>query len=148
MSVDSRRWLEPSAEFHDPGRLRPSRFSLWPRPSGEDPGVRGANRPSLPQCPLVYGTLALTALAFDHSRIATAQAPIETVDSGFVAGEQLIRQLDPRGLRHVFVLSEGLQVNGSDLLSGINAALPPGVSASGGFAADGTFLQATLRLVR
>jgi hypothetical protein len=90
------------------------------------------------------GTLALTALAFDHSRIATAQAPIETVDSGFVAGEHLIGQLNPRGLRHVFVLCEGLQVNASDLVRGINATLPPGVSASGGFAADGHAPQATL----
>jgi len=78
--------------------------------------------------------------------VATARAPIASPDHSFVAGEKLIRQLDPRGLRHVFVLSEGLQVNGSDLLSGINAALPPGVSASGGFACDGTFLQETARL--
>jgi hypothetical protein len=89
------------------------------------------------------GTLALTAIAFDHSRVATSRAPIEGVDRSFVAGEQLVRQLDPRGLRHVFVLSEGLQVNGSDLVSGIQAALPASVSASGGFACDGTFLQKT-----
>ncbi|MGB8298420.1 MAG: FIST N-terminal domain-containing protein [Polyangia bacterium] len=90
------------------------------------------------------GTLALTAIAFAHSRVATARAPIETVDSGFVAGEGLIRQLNPNGLRHVFVLCEGLQVNASDLVKGINATLPPGVSASGGFAADGHAPQATL----
>jgi hypothetical protein len=89
------------------------------------------------------GTLALTAVAFDHSQVTTAQVPIESVDASSAAGEQLIRQLDPRGLRHVFVLSEGLRVNGSDLVSGINAALPSGVSASGGFAADGNSLQET-----
>ena len=90
------------------------------------------------------GTLALTALAFAHSRIATAQAPVETADSGSVAGERLIRQLNPLGLRHVFVLCEGLQINASDLVRGISATLPPGVSASGGFAADGHAPQATL----
>ena len=89
------------------------------------------------------GTLALTAIAFDHSRVATARVPIDSVDGSSVAGEQLVRQLDPRGLRHVFVLSEGLRVNGSDLVSGLCAALPAGVSASGGFAADGTALQNT-----
>ncbi|MGO9288538.1 MAG: FIST signal transduction protein, partial [Polyangia bacterium] len=89
------------------------------------------------------GTLALTAIGFDHGRVATARARIESVDRSSVAGEQLIRQLDPRGLRHVFVLSEGLQVNGSELVDGINAALPPGVSASGGFAADGNSLKET-----
>jgi len=89
------------------------------------------------------GTLALTSVAFDHSYVAAVRVPIEGVDGGGGAGEQLIRQLDPRGLRHVFVLSEGLRVNASDLVRGINAALPPGVSASGGFAADGHAPQAT-----
>jgi hypothetical protein len=89
------------------------------------------------------GTLTLTAIAFDHSHVATAQAPIESADRSFAAGERLVRGLDARGLRHVFVLSEGLRVNGSDLVSGIHAALPPGVSASGGFAADGNSLQQT-----
>ena len=89
------------------------------------------------------GTLAITAITFDHSHVATARAPIEGVDGSFAAGERLVRALDSRSLRHVFVLSEGLRVNGSDLVSGIHAALPPGVSASGGFAADGNSLQET-----
>ena len=89
------------------------------------------------------GTLALTAIAFDHSRVATARAPIESIDRSAAAGEQLVRQLDPSGLRHVFVLSEGMYVNGSELVSGINAALPPGVSASGGLASDRAPPQAT-----
>ena len=90
------------------------------------------------------GTLALTAIRFDHSRVATARAPIESPDRSSAAGEQLVHQLDPRGLRHVLVFSEGMYVNGSQLVSGINAALPPGVSASGGLAADGPYPQATL----
>lgn len=89
------------------------------------------------------GSLALTAIAFDHGRVATARARIEGVGRSSAAGEQLIRRLDPRGLRHVLVLSEGLQVNGNDFVDGISAALPPGVSASGGFAADGNFLKTT-----
>jgi hypothetical protein len=88
-------------------------------------------------------TLALTAVAFDHSHVATARAAIESVDRSSLAGEQVVRQLDPRGLQYVLVLSEGLRVNGSDLVSGINAVLPAGVSASGGFAADGFSLQKT-----
>jgi hypothetical protein len=88
-------------------------------------------------------TLALTAVAFEHSRVATAHVRIEGADRSFAAGEQLARLLDPDGLRHLVVLSEGLRVNGSDLLSGLNAALPPGVTVSGGFAADGYRLRTT-----
>jgi hypothetical protein len=89
------------------------------------------------------GTLALTAVAFAHSHVAVAKATVATIEQSTAAGEQLIRQLDATGLRHVVVLSEGLQVNGSDLIAGINAALPAGVSVSGGFAADGNSLRKT-----
>jgi hypothetical protein len=88
-------------------------------------------------------TLILTAIAFEHSHVATARVPIDSVDRSFAAGEQLVRKLDSQGLRHIFVLSEGLLVNGSDLVGGIQAALPLGVSVSGGFAADGNSLQVT-----
>jgi hypothetical protein len=88
-------------------------------------------------------TLSLTAIAFEHTRAATACVPIEGVDRSMEAGERLGRSLDPKGLAHVFVLSEGLQVNASDLVTGINSALPPGVTVSGGFAADGLRFRET-----
>ena len=98
---------------------------------------------------VIHGThveaeaLALTVVAFEHSRVATARVRIEGADHCFAAGEQLARQIDPVGLRHVFVLSEGLQVNGSDLVDGLNNVLPAGVAVTGGFAGDGDRLQTT-----
>jgi hypothetical protein len=89
------------------------------------------------------GTLALTAIAFEHSHVATSKAFIQSADLCFSTGERLIQGLPVPGLRHVLVLSEGLRVNGSDLVNGIQAALPPGVSVSGGFAADGNSFQRT-----
>jgi hypothetical protein len=88
-------------------------------------------------------TLALTAMTFEHSHVATSRVTIRSVDESFAAGQQLVRQLNPQGLRHIFVLSEGILVNGSDLVDGINVAAPAGVSVSGGFAGDGDNLQKT-----
>lgn len=88
-------------------------------------------------------TLALTAVAFADTRVAVAQTSIAGIDQSAEAGERLIRQLDPVGLRHVLVLSEGLQVNSSELVGGIAGALPPGATASGGMAADGNLLKET-----
>lgn len=88
-------------------------------------------------------TLAVTAIAFEHSQVATAQVKIDGTIGSFAAGEALVRQLAPQGLRHVFVLSEGLCVNSSELVDGINAAVPAGVTVSGGFAADGNRFQTT-----
>jgi len=59
------------------------------------------------------------------------------------AGERLARELDPDGLRGVFVLSEGLNVNGSELVRGLNSVLPPHVVVTGGLAGDGERFQGT-----
>jgi hypothetical protein len=87
--------------------------------------------------------LTLTAVWFEHSRVATARACIEGPNGSFDAGEAVVRQLDPRGLRHVFVLSEGLEVDSSALVRGVNAALPEGVTVTGGFAGDGDRFEIT-----
>ncbi|MDB4882321.1 MAG: hypothetical protein JWL95_1087 [Gemmatimonadetes bacterium] len=88
-------------------------------------------------------TLTLTAIAFEHSRVATARARIDGTEGSFAAGESIVGQLDPEGLRHVFVLSEGLQVDSSALVRGINAATPDGVTVSGGFAGDSDAFEMT-----
>jgi len=88
-------------------------------------------------------TIALTAVGFEHTRMAAARVRIEDPDRSFKAGEALARQLPAAGLRHVFVLSEGLKVNASELVNGINFALPTGVTTSGGCAGDGNRLQTT-----
>lgn len=88
-------------------------------------------------------TLALTALAFENTRVATARVRIDSLEKSFEAGASLVKELNPAGLRHVVVLSEGLKVNASELVNGINSALPPGVGVSGGCAGDGNRLQTT-----
>ncbi|HTX21218.1 MAG TPA: FIST N-terminal domain-containing protein [Candidatus Aquilonibacter sp.] len=88
-------------------------------------------------------TIALTAIAFELTKVATAQTRIESPARSFEAGKRLARQFDPNGLRHVFVLSEGLKVNASELVNGINSSLPRSVSTSGGCASDGGRMQTT-----
>ena len=82
-------------------------------------------------------TAVVTAVYLRKSSIQTTLVRVEGEEASYRAGKQLIEQLDPVGLRHVFIVSDGLLVNGSDLLAGVNEALPTGVSASGGFAGDG-----------
>ncbi|HEX3850340.1 MAG TPA: FIST N-terminal domain-containing protein, partial [Polyangiaceae bacterium] len=89
------------------------------------------------------GTITLTAIGFEHTRVALVHARLENVADSFDAGQRLARALDPEGLRHVFVLSEGLKVNASELVLGIDSALPVQVTVSGGCAADGNRLETT-----
>ena len=88
-------------------------------------------------------TIALTAIAFEHTRVAAARVRIESPERSFEAGERLAREFPQQGLRHVFVLSEGLKVNASGLVAGMNSVLPRGVTISGGCAGDGNRLQTT-----
>jgi hypothetical protein len=89
-------------------------------------------------------TVTITAVSFEYTHVAIAQIPISGIDQSFEAGEQLVRSLDTRNLRHIFVLSEGVRVNASRLVQGINSSLPPDVTVSGGFAGDGYRIQETL----
>jgi hypothetical protein len=88
-------------------------------------------------------TVTLTAIGFEHTRVVPVRAQIENVADSFEAGKRLARALDPAGLRHVFVLSEGLKVNASELVLGIDSALAAHVTVSGGCAADGNRLETT-----
>ncbi len=56
-------------------------------------------------------SLVTTAVAFDSTQINGAQIRISDVKNSLEAGERLARSLDKEGLVHVFVLSDGLQIN-------------------------------------
>ncbi|MBU6409202.1 MAG: FIST C-terminal domain-containing protein, partial [Verrucomicrobia bacterium] len=88
-------------------------------------------------------TIGLTAVAFQRTRVAAARARIESAAGSFAAGQALARQLPAEGLRHVFVLSEGLRLNASELVKGLNSVLPEGITISGGCAGDGNRLEKT-----
>ena len=87
--------------------------------------------------------LVATAVAFERSEVRGVQVPISHMDKSFEAGEQLAKALPHEGLVHVFVLSDGLHVNGSELVKGLSAQLPPGVSITGGLSGDGARFEET-----
>jgi hypothetical protein len=91
-------------------------------------------------------TLVVTAIQFARATVRGASMRIEAATESRAAGQALARSLDPDGLRHVFVLSDGIHVNGSELVRGLNEALPHGVSATGGLSADGARFRSTLVL--
>ena len=66
--------------------------------------------------------------------ISSASAPVSAAEQSFAAGEAVGRQLAGAGLCGVHVLSDGLLVNGSELVRGMLRRLPPGVQVTGGLA--------------
>ena len=89
------------------------------------------------------GTIVATAVHFEHTRIRAACHPLADARDSAAVGERIARDLASDGLAHVFVLAEGLHVNGSDLVSGLRNGLPATVAVTGGLAADGARFEQT-----
>ena len=93
-------------------------------------------------------TLVVAAVSFEHSVVRSATVPVGEAADSREAAALLSRELLRPGLRAVLVFSDGLRVNGSELIRGFNESLPPGVLVSGGLAGDGDRFQRTWVLHR
>jgi len=90
--------------------------------------------------------LTVAVAQFEHTDVASAVAPVRSVADSRAAGEALGHQLSRPNLRAVLVFSDGLRVNGSELVAGLNAALPESVVVTGGLAGDGDRFERTWSL--
>jgi hypothetical protein len=89
-------------------------------------------------------TVSLTAVRFDDTRVAGAWVPIAEPADSYAAGAALARSLMAPDLVHLFVLSDGLHVNGSELVKGLSENLSSHVTLSGGLSGDGTAFGETV----
>lgn len=88
-------------------------------------------------------TLAVTFVHFAHTTVSVHSVDIGAGISCRVAGAELGYSIRAAGLRLVIVLSDGLGVNGSDLVRGLRMTLPENVLVTGGLAADGARFSET-----
>lgn len=97
----------------------------------------------------IYGTrvledtLVVAAIHFEHTRLGFARQAIADNMQSFPVGERLGEALRQEDLAHVIILSDGLQINGSELVKGLTATLPRQVSITGGLAGDGARFKET-----
>lgn len=89
-------------------------------------------------------SLIATAINFEFTQLKGSQIKLNEVENSFQAGDHLARSLDKEGLVHVLVLSDGLKVNGSDLVNGLMRNLPEEVIVTGGLSGDGERFEETL----
>lgn len=92
-------------------------------------------------------TVVATAVEFEKTRVHSACVRIADFAGSAAAGESLAKSLLSEGLRHVLVLSDGLQVNGSDLVRGLSGTLPAEVTVSGGLSGDSSRFEKTVVLM-
>jgi hypothetical protein len=99
-------------------------------------------------------SIVLTAIKFEHTQLKDVCVNLDQVENSLQAGEFLARALPlalpslmssgEDKLVHVFILSDGSKVNGSDLVRGLTSQLSTGTTLTGGLAGDGARFGETL----
>jgi hypothetical protein len=87
-------------------------------------------------------SIVASAVSFREAAVRIATVDFESEDDIQALSARLIEQLPRDELRHVFVLSDGLNINGSELVKGINQVVQ-GISVTGGMAGDGDRFRET-----
>ena len=80
--------------------------------------------------------IVCTAVWFENTTVKISREPIDSMEESFMVGEKIAEKLDNEHLIHVMVLSEGLNINGSELTKGLNSKLSDRIPITGGLAGD------------
>lgn len=88
--------------------------------------------------------IAGVAMRFDATRVELVCEEVQSQDRSRACGESIGRKLVRDDLAGIFVLADGLSVNGGNLVAGINAAIGRDIPLTGGLAGDGADFRETL----
>lgn len=87
-------------------------------------------------------SLSVAVARFDKTPLAIVQQEIKNKNS-FEVGKEIATKLNKDDLRSIFILSDGLKINGTLLVNGLNSINKPEVVITGGLAGDGSRFQQT-----
>lgn len=87
---------------------------------------------------LLNDSITVTAVYFEHSTIRTKAVFLDQYPKANMQeiATELVKALPLDDLVHLFVLSDGIEINGSDLIKGFRRILPRGLGVSGGLSGD------------
>lgn len=129
----STEMLDDAANFHAIRAAFPSAIIAGCSTAGE---IHGAT--------VSDGSLIVTAVTFSCTAVQLTDVKIDEASQSFVCGQLLVEALRKNDLKHVLIFSDGLRVNGSELVRGVKDKLPPHVGITGGLSGDGTKFRRTL----
>ncbi len=88
-------------------------------------------------------SIVLNAILFEKTKLKVETFPIEHSSKSLEVGQFLYDSLYDRDLQHLLVLSDGLHVNGAELVKGLTLDHDTQISVTGGLAGDGTAFENT-----
>ncbi len=90
-------------------------------------------------------SIAITAIEFEKSSFEIKTENIlDHKKDAYKAGETLVKKFSEENLKHLFIVSEGSFVNGSDLISGLESSNQNRFAITGGLCGDDDRFERTL----
>jgi len=96
---------------------------------------------SLSECEIVA-----TALSFERGSVRIAIKDFSHLSNQVEVSRSLVSLLPKERLKHIFILSDGLNMNGSSLVKGANEAVNHQIPISGGLASDEDLVETVVRV--
>lgn len=88
--------------------------------------------------------ITAVAIHFDKTRIAVVESDLQEEPDSGKTGAKLAAKLTHDDLKHVFVISDGQDINASYLVEGLKENLPKDITITGGLAGDGAHFETTV----
>lgn len=95
---------------------------------------------------ILDNSIVVAVVKFNDTEIRIATATITTAEDTTTAAEKIAKELFAPNLSHVFILSDGTNINGTALVNGLIKHIPPKVGISGGLAGDAAKFETTWTL--
>lgn len=125
--------LEPEARFSELRARFPGAYLFGCSTGGQ---IRGDE--------VFDDEIAAVALSFEKTRLRLVHEEAENAEHSFARGASIGSKLAGSDLAGIFVLSDGLHVNGSALVEGIASIVGHGIPLTGGLAGDGDAFHTTV----
>ena len=81
-------------------------------------------------------TISVALVEFDSAKVRSISQPIVSTEGSYDVGVAISAALNEPDLKAIFVLSDGININGSQLVAGINENIDSSVLVAGGLAGD------------
>lgn len=92
-------------------------------------------------------SIVVTAIEFSATHVVLKSQSFDETCEGKEVGQSLAKQFEHKDLQLFFVLSDGLNINGTHFIEGLTSELPENVVVTGGMAGDGDRFEGTSLVV-
>lgn len=88
-------------------------------------------------------SLSVAVIQFEKTPIKVTCKKVSSSKDSFKAGKEIAEKVNRKELKGIFVLSDGLNINGSELVKGLNTINKGDLVITGGLAGDGSDFKQT-----